>query len=97
MDRQAYFSLNPWWEDRDFETGFPREEYLKKIMTRFDRPQIEIVVGSRRVGKTTFLKQVIKKQLEKGFGKEKIFYLSCDHPQAIKISHHIFAPKPRRE
>lgn len=91
MDRQAYFSLNPWWEDRDFETGFPRENYLKRIMARFDRPQIEIVVGSRRVGKTTFLKQVIKKQLEKGFGRKKIFYLSCDHPQAtgVPVSKHL--------
>ena len=37
------------------------------------------------MGKTTFLKQIIKKQLEKGVGKEKIFYLSCDHPQAIGV------------
>lgn len=91
MDRQAYFSLNPWWEGRDFETGFPREEYLRKILARFDRPQIEIVVGSRRVGKTTFLKQIIKRQLEKGVEKERIFYLSCDHPQAtgIPVSEHL--------
>ena len=91
MDRQAYFSLNPWWEGEDFETGFPREDYLQKILARFERPQIEIVVGSRRVGKTTFLKQIIKKQLEKGVEKDRVFYLSCDHPQAVgaPISKHL--------
>lgn len=91
MDKQTYFSLNPWWEDRGFETGFSREKYLKRIMARFDRPQIEIVVGSRRVGKTTFLKQVIKGQLDKGFKRENIFYLSCDHPQAmgVPVSKHL--------
>lgn len=85
MDRKAYFTMNSWWEDRDFETGFPRGKYLQKLLKRFDRPQIEIVVGSRRVGKTTFLKQLIKEQLKRGIEKEKIFYLSCDHPQAVDI------------
>ncbi len=85
MDQKTYFTLNPWWEGRDFETGFPRKEYLRELQKRFDRPQIEIVVGSRRVGKTTFLKQIIKKQLEKGVNKKRIFYLSCDHPQAAGI------------
>ncbi len=85
MDRNAYFALNPWWEGRDFETGFPRKDYLQKLLKRFDRPQIEIVVGSRRVGKTTFLKQLIQKQLKRGIARESIFYLSCDHPQAVGI------------
>ena len=85
MDRQAYFSLNPWWEGESFKTGFPREDYLKRILARFDRSQIEIVVGSRRVGKTTFLKQIIKRQLEKGVERERVFYLSCDHPQAVGL------------
>lgn len=91
MDRQAYFTLNPWWEGRDFPTGLPRKGYLSKILKRFDRPQIEIIVGSRRVGKTTFLKQIIKKQLGKGVGTERIFYLSCDHPQAagLPVSKHL--------
>lgn len=85
MDRNAYFTLNPWWEGKDFETGFPRQKYLRKFLKRFERPQIEVVVGGRRVGKTTLLKQLIKEQLKKGVKKEKIFYLSCDHPQAVDI------------
>lgn len=85
MDKQTYFSLNPWWESKQFNSGIPRTGYLINILKRFERPQIEIVVGSRRVGKTTFLKQIIQRQLEKGVNKEKIFYLSCDHPQAISV------------
>lgn len=85
MDRQTYFSLNPWWEGRKFETGVPRPFYLESILSRFDREQIEIIVGSRRVGKTTLLKQLIARQLS-SHDPENVFYLSCDHPQASNTS-----------
>ena len=38
-------------------------------------------MGSRRVGKTTILKQLIKAQLEDGTPADQILYLSLDHPQ----------------
>lgn len=85
MDKQSYFALNPWWEGKDFKVGIWRQSYLDKLLRNFERKQIEILVGSRRVGKTTLLKQIIKKLLGKGVKKENIFYISCDYAKAIGI------------
>lgn len=86
MDKQTYYSFNPWWEGKKSEIGIEREKYLKHFLNRFGRKQIEIITGSRRVGKTTLMKQLIARQLKAGVKPEEIFYLSCDHPQAIGVS-----------
>jgi len=85
MNKQTYYSLNPWWENRDFETGIFRPLYLNHFLKRLKRRQIEIIIGSRRVGKTTLLKQIIKKLLEQKIKREKILYVSCDFAKAIGI------------
>jgi hypothetical protein len=51
-----YYVFNPWWEERDFNSGITREEYLNRIKDPLGRKQIEVIIGSRRIGKTTFLK-----------------------------------------
>lgn len=88
---EIYYSFNPWWEKKDFDSGIPREEYLQKFSLIFKRKQIEIIIGSRRAGKTTLLKQLIKKILARGFSPEKVLYLSLDHPRlsALSISEHL--------
>lgn len=88
---EIYYSFNPWWEKKDFESGISREEYLQKLSPLFKRKQIEILIGSRRAGKTTILKQLIKKIISRGVSAQKIFYLSLDHPRisAITISDHL--------
>lgn len=88
---ELYYAFNPWWEGKDFDSGIAREEYLKKIDTPLKRRQIDIIIGSRRAGKTTFLKQLIKKELKRGFPPKQILYLALDHPQLSKntISEHL--------
>jgi predicted AAA+ superfamily ATPase len=39
---------------------------------------LNFVFGPRQVGKTTLLKLLIKKLLEQGIEKERIFYFRCD-------------------
>ena len=88
---ELYYAFNPWWEGKDFNSGIAREEYLKKIDTPLKRRQIDIIIGSRRAGKTTFLKQLIKRELNRGFLPKQILYLALDHPQLSKntISEHL--------
>jgi len=88
---ELYYAFNPWWEGKDFDSGIAREEYLKKIDTPLERRQIDIIIGSRRAGKTTFLKQLIKRELDRGFPPKQILYLALDHPQLSKntISEHL--------
>lgn len=81
-----YYAFNPWWEKREFEYGIIRKDYLIKLKPLLKRKQIEIIIGSRRVGKTTFLKQLIKEQLDANLLAEDILYLALDHPRLSKIT-----------
>lgn len=84
----VYYKLNPWWQRKGFETGIKRTHYLNAIMPLFNRKQINVIIGSRRIGKTTILKQLIKNLLEgsNGLEEKQIFYLELDHPQLAKTS-----------
>ncbi len=86
-----YYSLNPWWEDQTFDSGIKRDIYLQGLPLQLERKQVEIVIGSRRSGKTTLLKQFIRELLEKGISKKDILYLPLDHPNlsAAPISEHL--------
>jgi hypothetical protein len=53
-----YYAMNPEWEGRPAETGIPRPEYLSQLCTALSRKQVELVMGGRRVGKTTLVKQL---------------------------------------
>jgi hypothetical protein len=82
----VYYAFNPWWENRTFDSGITRQEYLEKIGKIFTRRQIVVIVGSRRVGKTTFLKQVIKNCLDKKISANNILYLALDNPKFSRIT-----------
>jgi hypothetical protein len=88
---EIYYLFNPWWEKKPFETGIAREDYLKRLSSALKRKQIEVVVGGRRVGKTTLLKQLIKEHLSQGYPANQILYLALDHPQLSRstISEHL--------
>jgi len=88
---EIYYAFNPWWEKKDFDSGITREDYLDRVKELPKRKQIEVIVGSRRIGKTTFLKQLIRRELQSGFSPKQILYLALDHPQFSKntISKHL--------
>ncbi|MBU0567908.1 ATP-binding protein [bacterium] len=78
---EIYYTFNPWWEGRDFDFGVIREGIFKHIGNNLSRKQIDIMVGSRRAGKTTFTKQLIQRALKEGIRANEILYLALDHPQ----------------
>lgn len=86
-----YYAYNPWWEKKSFDSGIVRAEYLKEAEKLFSRKQIEVIIGSRRVGKTTFLKQLIKRCLYKNVPGKSIIYLALDNPRLSKaaLSEHL--------
>ncbi len=88
---ETYYAFNPWWEGKDFDSGIPRPEYTSKLSKLLKRKQIDIIIGSRRVGKTTVLKQLIRGELEQRRPANLILYLALDHPQlsAISLSEHL--------
>jgi len=88
---EIYYAMNPWWEGRRTDTGIPRPEYLSRLRAALSRKQIELVIGGRRVGKTTLVKQLIVQCLDDGVPPRDVLYLGLDHPQlsATRVSEHL--------
>ena len=86
-----YYAFNPWWEEKKFESGIERAEYLGRLPEFLKRKQVEVIIGSRRTGKTTLLRQFIKELLKKGTPGREIFYLALDHPalSGTTVSEHL--------
>lgn len=79
--------MNPWWENRQFELGVIREAYLDKIMKLIELKEVIILIGIRRVGKTTIIFQSIDYLIKKKkINPHHILYATLDHPQFININ-----------
>lgn len=82
----TYFLFNPWWEGIAPATGIRREMYLRPLVENRDRRHVEILLGSRRVGKTTMLRQIIGELLALAVSPRDICFLALDHPALMGIS-----------
>lgn len=71
--------LNPWWKNKNHKLDFiKRKKYTKELEKQFDRKDVVILTGLRRVGKTTILKTLISSLLAKKIPAKKIFFISLD-------------------
>ncbi len=59
--RSALEAQNPWWFGKNFDSGIQRLNYYPKIMNYLKTPEILLLIGARRTGKSTLTYQVIKK------------------------------------
>jgi len=76
-----YNAVNPWWKGKDFNSGISRDIYPDGIPERLRRSeQVEVLIGGRGVGKTTLLKQVIRRLLDGGMPASAILYLPLHYP-----------------
>jgi len=78
--------LNDWnfW-GKIQETGFPREDYLAKLLQFIDSGKIISIVGVRRSGKSTLIKQMAKNLIEKGLPDSNILIVNLEEPQFANI------------
>ena len=80
----VYSKMNPWWENKSFDTGIKRNLYGELVFKSKKRQQIEIITGSRRTGKTTLLKQLIGEYLLDNDPKT-VFYINLEDPALNRI------------
>lgn len=77
---------NPWWSNTYEAPGIRRSTYLKKLEENLRNKQINFIVGLRRVGKTTIMKQFIEYLLKnEKFDPKKIFFVSFDDPSISSV------------
>ena len=71
---------NPWWQggNKPEEAGLSRRACFADIQAGLERPFVQVLLGLRRVGKSTVLRQLIADLLAKGTDSRHIFYFSFD-------------------
>src|SRR3989338_4480126 len=75
--RAALEKQNPWWFDREFDTGIARLSNYPQILKYLKTPEVLLLVGARRTGKSTLLFQIIKHLNTK---PEAILFVNLDEP-----------------
>lgn len=82
---QIFYRFNPWWTEPFSAPGIVRENYVQKLLKEAEKKHITFVIGLRRVGKTTILKQVIARLIDK-IKPQHILFLSLDHSALAPFS-----------
>ncbi len=84
--QEIFNQLNPWWQKEKIETKIPRPKYLETLKKNISNQEILLLLGSRRVGKTTIMKQWIDYLIKQKINPKNIFYLLLDHPELKNTS-----------
>src|SRR3989338_7051941 len=85
--RQELQLKNEWWTNKDYkpaESMWPAPDFLPVIEANLEHPLMLNIVGLRRVGKSTILKQLIGKLLYQNVKPVNIFYFLFDYASQIK-------------
>ncbi len=80
---------NPWWKNSDYkllEFNYPKRDLYFGILKNLKHTLILNIVGLRRVGKSTILKQVIAKLLDDKVDPKNIFYYLFDYSSQVQNS-----------
>jgi hypothetical protein len=71
---------NPHWDGSQYDGGVPRS-LLDGIIKNIDLPHILSIVGVRRCGKSTLIRQIINHLIgEKKINPKNILFLNLEHP-----------------
>src|SRR5688572_9756318 len=89
--RQVFREQNPWHDSGDVPTAwaYPIERPLAKCLWPrlvVDEPRrFQLVLGPRRVGKTTTLYQTVRHLLAIGTRRHRVWWLRMDHPLLMRV------------
>lgn len=80
MEPQLQIALekqNPWWFKKQYETGIPRLSYYPRLQKYLNTPEILLILGARRTGKSTLLYQLISSLK---VSPEAVLFINLDEP-----------------
>ena len=83
MDKQildVLESQNPWWFGREFTSGVDRLDSYPRLREYLKAPEIMLILGVRRGGKSTIAYQLVKKLLMEDVPAKSILYMNLDEP-----------------
>ena len=89
---RVYNEQNPWHQSRTVSTALApaTERYLAEVLWKRllqDAPRRhQVILGPRRVGKTTVLYQTVRHLIAHGVAPGRIWWLRMDHPLLLEAS-----------
>lgn len=89
ISRQELEEKNKWWKEAEYrirESSWPKRDLFQTIVDNLDHTLMLNIVGLRRVGKSTLLRQLIAKLLRDRVNSKNIFYYFFDYSSQIKTS-----------
>ena len=89
MDERLQIALesqNPWWFGKEFETGVERLSFFPLLKQYLDAPEVLLLVGARRTGKSTLVYQIISSLLRRGVPGRAILFITMDEPLLLSMA-----------
>ena len=89
--RRVFVEQNPWILTGEVPASWalpverPLPALLSSRLLTFDRRRFQLVLGPRRVGKTTCLYQTVRQLLRAGVDSRRIWWLRLDHPLLMQL------------
>ncbi|MDP2844627.1 MAG: AAA family ATPase, partial [Candidatus Methanoperedens sp.] len=83
MNNETIIEILSGWNfwRRDQETGISRDTYLNRLDRLAKTEQIVAMTGVRRSGKSTLMKQFIKKKISSGIDRASFLYVNFEEPK----------------
>ena len=83
MDNEKLIEILSDWNfwRKDADTGILREDYVNRVESLTKTGQVVAITGPRRCGKSTLMKQFIKKQIERGVDRNSFLYANFEEPK----------------
>ena len=89
---RVYSEQNPWWSSGTVPNALapPTERSLARVLWKRllvgEPRRHQVVLGPRRVGKTTVLYQTVRRLIDNGIDPGRIRWLRMDHPLLLEAS-----------
>lgn len=83
MEKEEIIEVLSGWNfwKKDHDTGIPRNGYLDKLERLAATGQVVAITGVRRSGKSTLMKQFVKRQIEAGRDRNSFLYINFEEPK----------------
>ncbi len=92
MKKEKIFEILLDWNcwEREIDTGIERKGYIKRIYALLKTEQIVSLIGVRRSGKSTLMRQYAKQLIQKGLDARNILYVNLEDPRFFGESIELF-------
>lgn len=77
--------FNPWWKKKSFRFSVNERSYYLDHLISNENKLVKILIGARRVGKTSILYSLINRLLRKGINSQNIIFISGDLIELQKL------------